>query len=145
MVLSMLSVSLLLNTQNRASSQSPTRRFIPSAQRNCSRSSMRVNIPGSSCETQPSTPCRVNTSLSSRKWCPPTICVWDASAEVRSRYKHRHYCISFEFYFWIDQRIIASKWKEQGQHFQHHLKVIKANTIANKVFFYVIRMFKIFF
>lgn len=83
MVLSMLSVSLLLNTQSPASSQSPTRRFIPSAQKNCWRWSMRVNIPLSSYGTRPSTRCRGTTSLSSRRWYPLTTCVWDASAEVR--------------------------------------------------------------
>ncbi len=82
-VLSMLSVSLLLNTQSPASSQSPTRRSIPSARRNCWRLSMRVNTLLSSYGTHPSTRCRGTTSLSSRRWYPPTTCVWDVSAEVR--------------------------------------------------------------
>lgn len=83
MVLSMLSVSLLLNTQSPVSSQSPTRRFIPSAQRNCWRSNTRVNTLLSSYGTHPSTLCRGTTSLSSRRWYPLTTCVWDAWAEVR--------------------------------------------------------------
>lgn len=89
-VLSMLSVSLLLNTQSPASSQSPTRRFIPSARRNCWRSSTRVTTPPSSSGTRPSTRCRRTTSLSSRRSYPPTTCVWDVSAEVRgSRNGHQ--------------------------------------------------------
>ena len=82
-VLSMLNVSLLLNTQSPVSSQSLTRHFIRSARRNCWRSSTRVNTPLSSCGTRPSTRCRGTTSPSSRRWYPPTTCVWGAWAEVR--------------------------------------------------------------
>lgn len=84
-VVSMLSVSLLLNTQSPASSRSLTRHFIPSAQRNCWRSSMRANTLLSFCGTRPSTRCRGTTSPSSRRWYPLTTCAWDASAEVRGR------------------------------------------------------------
>lgn len=80
---SMLSVSLHPNTPSPASSQSLTRHFIPSAQRSCWRWSTRANTLLSSWGTRPSTRCKGNTSLSNRRWCPPTTCAWDASAEVR--------------------------------------------------------------
>lgn len=91
MVLSTLSVSLLLNTQSPASSQSPTRHFIPSAQKNCWPSNMRVNtLLRSSSGTRPSTACRETTFLSSKRWCHLTTCAWDASAEVSDRTMHKY-------------------------------------------------------
>lgn len=91
MVSSTLSVSLLLNTQSPASSQSPTRHFIPSAQKNCWPSNMRVNtLLRSSSGTRPSTPSRETTLLSSKRWCHLTTCAWDASAEVSDRTVHKY-------------------------------------------------------
>lgn len=82
-VLSMLSAFPHLNTQSLASSQNPTRRFIPSARRNFWRWRPRANTRGSSCGTRPLTRCRGTTSPSSRRWCHLTICVLGVWTEVR--------------------------------------------------------------
>lgn len=77
MVSSMLSVFLLQSSQSPASSQSPTRRCIPSAQRNSCLSSMRTTTLLSFSGTlSRQTPCRQTTLPSSKKCWLQTICAW---------------------------------------------------------------------
>lgn len=83
MVSSMLSVFLPRSSRSLASSQSPTRRSIPSAQRSSSPSSMRMTTPqsfsGTLCRQ---TPCRLTTLPSNKKSWHQTTCAWGGPVVV---------------------------------------------------------------
>lgn len=82
-VSSMLSVFLPRSSQSPASSQSPTRRSIPSAPRSSSPSSMRTTTPrsfsGTLCRQ---TPCRRTTLPSNKKSSHQTTCAWGGPVVV---------------------------------------------------------------
>lgn len=117
MVSSMLSVFLPQSSQSPASSQSPIRRCIPSAQRNSCPSSMRTTTLLSSSGTlSRQTPCRQTTLPSSKKCWLQTTCAWEGLVVVGQIYFQIPWVL--EWLLWVFQALFYSLiWYSSGSAF----------------------------
>lgn len=107
MVSSMLSVFLPQSSQSPASSQSPIRRCIPSAQRNSCPSSMRMTTLLSFSGTlSRQTPCRQTTLPSSKKCWLQTTCAWEGLVVVGQIYFQIPWVL--EWPLWVSQVLFYS-------------------------------------